>query len=85
MKRWTLTELGAVEALPVLRSKTGLIDFPNAQLRDLWNQAIAKLKSLSALPRPAQAAAPDAETLPRPAGEPETGKETLPRAAEGMN
>jgi hypothetical protein len=82
---WTLAELGAVEALPMLRSKTGLIDFPNAQLRDVWNQAIAKLKSLSALPRPAQAAAPDTETLPRPAGEPETGTETLPRAAKGMD
>ncbi len=79
---WTLAELGAIEALPVLRSKTGLIDFPNAQLRDVWNQAIAKLKSLSALPRPAEPATTDTDTLPRPAGAPEMGTETLPRAAE---
>ncbi|MCS6863105.1 MAG: HEAT repeat domain-containing protein [Abditibacteriales bacterium] len=79
---WSLAELGAIEALPALRARTGQIDFPNAQLRDVWYQAIAKLKSLSALPRPAQATAPDAETLPRPAGQPEIDNETLPRVVE---
>jgi HEAT repeat protein len=79
---WALAELGGVEGLPRLRSKTGLLNFPNKQLREIWHQSIAKLTSLSSLPRSAEAVAPNVETLPRPAGEPEPSTETLPRAAK---
>jgi HEAT repeat protein len=79
---WALGELGALEALPHLRSKVGLFSFPTAELKEACNAAIHKLEMLAALPRAAEATTAET-TLPRPAREPETHPETLPRAAEG--
>jgi hypothetical protein len=79
---WALSELGTLEALPHLRSQRHALRFPNPQLKEIWDQAIATLQSLSALPRAADATTLNAETLPRTAGAPEPNTETLPRAAD---
>jgi HEAT repeat protein len=62
-----LAALGAVEALPALRSKAQRRRFAEEQARSLWARAVAHLEILAALPRPAEAEATDIGTLPRPA------------------
>jgi hypothetical protein len=79
---WALGELGAMEALPHLKSKGGLFSGSSEGVKEACARAIAKLETLAALPRPAEAASPDTTTLPRPSTQPMTGTETLPHPAD---
>jgi hypothetical protein len=76
---WALGGLGAVEALPTLRSKAGVLSLAAEQVKKACAQAIAKLEAWAKLPRPAEAPEPEIETLPRPAYAPEPDEEALPR------
>lgn len=81
---WALGELGASEALPKLRAKVSPISFADEQVKEACQQAIAKLKPLTTLPRPACASKVGKETLPRPAKASEVDKDKLPRLPNEM-
>lgn len=80
---WALAELGAVEALPALRSKGSERHSADERTKDRWATAVAQLETLAALPRPAEAAPTDTGTLPRPASEPEPSTETPAASGRG--
>jgi len=78
-----LGNLGRVEGLPRLRSKSGLFRTTSAELKEVCCEAIAKLEKLAALPRSTSSpAASDLSSLPRPAAPKTVDPATLPRAAE---
>lgn len=60
-----LAALGAVESLPALRSSKRSRHFTEVALKAAWNQAVAHLERLAALPRPAERVGAGVETLPR--------------------
>ncbi len=60
-----LSRLGAVEALPALRSRINSSML--APVREAYREAIEVLEARTSLPRPAAAAPAPAETLPKPA------------------
>lgn len=62
-----LAVMGAIEALPALRSKGRRRHITDVGLKAAWDQAIAHLEGLAALPRPADEGERGVETLPRPA------------------
>lgn len=62
-----LAAMGAVEALPALQSKGRRRRIADANLKAAWDQAIAHLEGLAALPRSADEDGTGVETLPRPA------------------
>ncbi len=81
---WALGELGASEALPKLWAKASLLGFADEQVKEACQQAIAKLKPLTTLPRPASASEVGKGTLPRPAKASDLDKDNLPRLPEAM-
>ncbi len=78
-----LAFLGAIEALPALRTKARRFG-TRSEVVDACRQAIEELEARASLPRPAQAGPEesDPDTLPRPASDPRPEADTLPRVSE---
>lgn len=79
---WALGELGAVEALPDLRSKVGMFSSAPPEVREACARAVSRLEASAALPRPAEAEASTTETLPRMAEALQPSTDTLPRVPD---
>jgi len=76
-----LAKLGAMEALPELRSRAKTVVL--SSVREVYQEAIAALEARTSLPRPAASEAPATDGLPKPALGRDSGLvDTLPMASE---
>lgn len=74
-----LAELGAQDAIPALRSRTGFFGPLSSEVKAGCEAAATKMQTLGGLPRAANAREIDQENLPRSAAASEPSRETLPR------
>jgi hypothetical protein len=77
-----LGELGATEALPLLRAKSSAWGM-RTRLTEAAAEAVEKIEARAGLPRPARSAPEGPDTHPRPADGIVRDDSTLPRPAEG--